>query len=100
MAKWRRLWIAELLISTEVESKLIWKHGIKVADIRRRFVASNNLMAIEDIHMLYGMRLYVVDPAEKLPRVILIVQLADEEYSTWRLLTAYRSSNSKLVGRQ
>jgi len=35
----------------------------------------------------------------KIPRVVLIIDLLDKNMDLWNLLTAFHSSNSKLIGR-
>lgn len=100
MREWFPIWIAELQIDNLTQEKIRWKHGITSKEIRWLFVGNQNLIYKKAPNFSQYKRLQVVDSREKLPRVMLIVEVVNASYSTWRLVTALRTSNPRQVGRE
>jgi hypothetical protein len=99
MREWFPIWIAELQIEPLVEEKILRKHRISSKEVRWMFIGNQELICKRAPNYEQFGRLQVVDSRELLPRVMLIVEEVNRTYSTWRLITAIRTSNSKLVGR-
>jgi len=99
MRDWVPIWIAELQIDPLVEEKILRKHHLTSKEIRWMFIGNQELICKRAPNFVQFGRLQVVDSREKLPRVMLIVEEVNRTYSTWKLITAIRTSNSKLVGR-
>ena len=99
MAKWIRLWISELKISPEVSAKITFLHGITPRYVVEHFVGSKWTFARLEIDEVHGKRWIVTNLYQKLPRVVIMVDEVDSELSVWRLRTAFKSSNTKIVGR-
>ena len=99
MERWRSIWIAELICEQTIQNKILIKHGLTVKYLRSEFIAAAGLMSRSEHHPYYGLRQIVFDPKQKLPRVVLIIDLIDKNMDIWNIQTAFRSSNPALVGR-
>jgi hypothetical protein len=99
MGKWRSIWLTELRCTNQIKAKILIKHGITFKYIKQEFVATTGLRSKEDFHPYFGLRSIVYNPLHKIPRVVLIIDLLDKNMDLWNLLTAFHSSNSKLIGR-
>jgi hypothetical protein len=99
MGKRRSIWLAELRCTNQIKAKILIKHGITFRYIKQEFVATKGLRSKEDLHAYFGIRSIVYNSVHKIPRVVLIVDLLDKNMDLWNLLTAFHSSNSKLIGR-
>jgi hypothetical protein len=99
VGKWHSIWISELIISPSVSYKIKRVHNLDPADIHSTFVAVNGIKSKEDKDLKHGYRVIATDFRLALPRVVLLLDLVNPDYSIWSLRTAFRTSNSKLVGR-
>ena len=99
MGNWAQLWISELQISAEVSAKITFLHGITPRYVQEHFVGSKWTFARLEIDDVHGERWIVTNFYQKLPRVVIMIDEIDLDLGTWRLRTAFKSRNSKIVGR-
>lgn len=94
-----RIWISHLQISPEVAAKITFLHGVTPRYIEEYFVGSKWTYARLERDEVHGERWIVTNFYQRLPRVVIMIDEVDSDLSIWRLRTAFRSSNPKIVGR-
>ena len=95
MPTWRKIWIAELVISPSAKSKVGLKHGIDPSYIKRYVEGNPQLLAVERWDEFHGIRTYFVIPYTNRFDLEIFIQLEDLNYSTWSLRTARLIPSSK-----
>jgi hypothetical protein len=88
MPTWRRIWIAQLLISPHAFSKIGLKHGINSDEIKKYVEGNARLLAIERFDINHGTRTYLIIPYSRKFDLEIFIQLEDLYFSTWSLRTA------------
>jgi len=99
MGNWVSFWIAELRFDPSTEAKFRWEKGFSPEKLVQDFVGSRKLKGRFESSPLHGDRWFVFQADEVLPRVVLIVKAVSEPHDIWRVVTAFRTSNPKYVGR-
>lgn len=91
MVRWETIWIAELLISVEVDRKIRLKHGLSAQFLISEFVAAQEVSGKEIYDLTNGERLMVAKLKDPLPRVTTFLNVVDLDYSIWSVRTAFYS---------
>lgn len=94
MARWKTIWIAELLISAEVDRKIRLKHGLSAQFLISEFVAAREVSGKVLYDPTNGERLMVAKLKDPLPRVTIFLNAVDLDYSIWSVRTAFFSRKS------